>query len=46
MVETDEKEECEHKIVLAIYKDKEHKEISHYRCANCGIKIYDEVLKK
>ena len=29
---------CEHKIVLAIYKDKEHKEISHYRCANCGEK--------
>ena len=32
------KKECEHKIVLEIYKGKPHtkENISHFRCTNCG----------
>lgn len=29
---------CEHNTVLEIYKDSSHKEVSHYRCADCGDK--------
>lgn len=30
---------CEHITVLEIYKDGTHKEVSHYRCTDCGSKI-------
>lgn len=29
---------CEHKIVLEIYNDSTHQEISHFRCPRCGEK--------
>jgi hypothetical protein len=32
------KMKCEHETVLEIYKDVLHKEISHYRCLQCGKK--------
>jgi hypothetical protein len=32
------KSKCEHEAVLEIYKDSTHKEISHYRCLQCGDK--------
>lgn len=34
----DKKNKCEHETVLEIYKDGTHKEISHYRCVQCGHK--------
>lgn len=34
----DKKNKCEHETVLEIYKDDTHKEISHYRCVQCGDK--------
>ena len=34
----DNKNKCIHETVLEIYKDSTHKEISHYRCVQCGDK--------
>lgn len=32
---------CEHNIVLEIYKDSSHKDVSHYICVDCGEKSKD-----
>ncbi len=51
------KEECEHKVVLEIYKGKPHtkENISHFRCTSCGKEdtkrfgkkiIYDRIMEK
>jgi hypothetical protein len=37
-VDTCKENKCEHENVLEIYKDSTHKEISHYRCVQCGEK--------
>lgn len=34
----DNKDKCGHEFVLEIYKDDTRKEISHYRCVQCGDK--------
>jgi hypothetical protein len=37
-VESCKESKCEHEHVLEIYKDDTHKEVSHYRCVQCGDK--------
>jgi len=41
---------CKHEIVLEIYKDNTHSEVSHYRCIGCGKTDKDEfgvkIIKK
>lgn len=37
-VESCKESKCEHENVLEIYKDGTHKEVSHYRCIQCGDK--------
>lgn len=37
-VECCKENKCEHENVLEIYKDDTHKEVSHYRCVQCGEK--------